>query len=264
MIQIAVLCNLFMHGYECVDTWSHAVQFGKSSDFSLLISQAWRLMKTTWIQIASHGRQKVTSQWGMAPSLFLSRSLPTPLLLSHSHPSLPSSPSLLSDRLHHDRHISHSSSGKHHVDSGLCPEIKQYAVTERKKQTNKTQQHTYFHTCAPSHMVDLLWPQVKQDKQWRLKVASFPCGEPVYGTTIWARHCWQNSLRHIGTHNLHIWKILLTVVFFPSLLLFVKCHHQSVSAPGGVLKRICKAILPFGNDTLEIPWCSYLAAAPCY
>lgn len=55
--------------------------------------------------------------------------------------------SLLYDWLHCDRHISHSQDGKRHVDRGLCPEIKQYAVTE-KKQTDHS--HIFSLACMPT------------------------------------------------------------------------------------------------------------------
>lgn len=208
---------------------------------------------------------EVTSQWGIAPPL-----TPSPHRLSFCRVLIQPFPcfpdlSVFSRRLHRNRHISHSSSGKHHVDSGLCPEIRQYALTEKK---HNKQTWRFSHTCTFARRGPIVTPRQRRQTAaaegscvsvWRASVWN--------SGTIWALHCWQNSLRDISTHHLHIWKTLKKLL---SLSFAVSKVPSSICVvPGGALKRICKVIhfLSFGNDSdmqlEEIPWCSYLAAAPC-
>lgn len=166
MKLIAALCNLSVHGCECADTRGRVFQLGNGSRFTLLISQPRRhFLKTSYLD--SHSiTWKTRQRFSEAPLVSPAAPPQPPLLLSHPHPVPPHSPDLSvpSDRLCLDRHISHSSSGKHHVDGGLCPEIKQYAVTGRKKtqktkndddkQTNK---HSDTHTAATHVHIRMRW-----------------------------------------------------------------------------------------------------------
>lgn len=127
---------------------------------------------------------------------------PAPLSHTDTDPALPfpqPSQSYLTDFTIAD--ISCPSSGKRHVGSGLCPEIKQYAVTGKKQKTkqNKTTHNSRLctHTHIHSHMVGLLWPHVKKDKQWQPKVC----------ISMWRASLWN----HMGSLLLTTTTLITTI-----------------------------------------------------
>lgn len=200
MKLIAALCNLPMHGCECAVFLSLAsapILHSRSADHDGIFKN----------ELPGFTQHRVEER-GFSVSPFPPQ---PPLLLSHPHPVPPHSPDLSvpSDRLCLDRHISHSSSGKRHVDSGLCPEIKQYAVTGKKKTTTKndnnkqtnTATHMFTFTCGGPVVTSRQRRQAAANGSHRISMWRASLWNPG---TIWALHCWQNTLRDFGTRHLHI------------------------------------------------------------
>lgn len=140
---------------------------------------------------------------------------PAPLSHTDTDPALPfpqPSQSYLTDFTIAD--ISCPSSGKRHVGSGLCPEIKQYAVTGKKQKTkqNYTQQQTvHTHTHTFTHGRPVVTPRQKRQtmatESLHFHVAS-QFMEP-YGLFVVDNH-------NINNHDLLMWKPNLQLLSFSS------------------------------------------------
>lgn len=208
-------------------------------------------------------------------------------LMSHTQPFFDSSPtvthwssapfpqpsqSYLTDFTIAD--ISCPSSDKRHVDSGLCPEIKQYAVTGKKTNQNYTHNSMRIvHTHTFTHGRPVVTPTSKKTNNGNRKSA-FPCGEPVYGT-IWALCCWQQSLEEINNLDLLMWKRILQLLSHlcpPPLSFAVSDVPSSIcvrglAACGGEfvkssiscqlrITHILPQTAPAGNPMMLLPSCS--------
>lgn len=163
--------------------------------------------------------------------------------------------------------ISCPSSGQRHVDSGLCPEIKQYAVTGKK---THTQQHADF-THARIHTWQACRdPTSKKTNNGDWKSA-FPCGEPVYGTLApYGLFAVDKIALRTLTTAVCLYGNQICNCCLPLLLLALH-HHQSVleawrCAGGGFVKssiscqlKITHILLqtaPGGNPIMLLPSCS--------
>lgn len=152
------------------------------------------------------------SQWIIAPSLSTSPAPPfSHHILIQSLSALQTSPSSL---ICLTMTSTFAIRGKHHVHSGRCPEIKQYAVTEK----TQTQSHAYTRrpVVTPRQRRQTTATGSGRLSMWRASVWN--------PGTIWALHCWQNSL---GTLALSICIYGKTLEHFCFFCCFSKYPHQS-------------------------------------
>lgn len=201
---------------------------------------------TTWFPTASDRGQKATSllhllclSISLPPaSFFLSPSLSLSVTFSSNTPLLPPDLSVLSDRLHHDGHISPFTEWQ--APCGRPPVPRNQAICCHREKTN-----TSAHMLTCTHGGARRDPTSKKTNngEWKqplVHVASQRT-EPWHhmGSSLLTKQPRGRSAATICMHGKHFLQLFL-------LSLLLQKNKSAIinlcSAPGGVLERICKVI----------------------